>query len=61
MKVGDLARVTINSLLGKKGDIVLVLEVEEYPLDRQYIVLHQRTKQKRRYNSNFLEKVDEDR
>ena len=61
MKVGDLARVTMNSLLGRKGDIVLVLEVEEYPTMTQYVVLHQRTKQKRRYNSNFLEKVDESR
>ena len=61
MKVGDLARVTMNSILGRKGDIVLVLEVYESPSMPQYVVLHQRTKQKRRYNSNFLEKVDEDR
>jgi hypothetical protein len=57
MKVGDLARVTIASLLGRKGDVVLILEVKEYPTQRQYIVLHQRTGQKRTYNSNFLEKI----
>ena len=56
MKVGDLARVTMTSLLGRKGDVVLILEVEEYH-PRPYVVLHQRTGQKRRHSANFLEKI----
>jgi len=57
MKVGDLARVRITSLLGKEGDVVLILEVGGPGAKFGYFVLHQRSGQRRRYNALFLEKI----
>ena len=57
MKVGDLARVRITSLLGKEGDVVLILEVGGPGAKFGYFVLHQRTGKRRNYIKKFLEKI----